>query len=153
MAQEFNRVQSAAKVLTAGLASLAITAPFSQNLAEVRDQLNTYNQDIAHLNQQPATPEVRLARQQVREQYQEFFNHWASLENGEISQQLKSSHIQPPFSSDLAQAIADYDLVTQDVALLKERQSIPGVQAMLQQAVAKQRNLYNHLLRLKQQSG
>lgn len=153
VAQEFNRVQSAAKVLTAGLASLAITAPFSQNLAEVRDQLNTYNQDIAHLNQQPATPEVRLARQQFREQYQEFFNHWASLENGEISQQLKSSHIQPPFSSNLAQAIADYDLVTQDVALLKERQSIPGVQAMFQQAVIKQRNLYNHLLRLKQQSG
>jgi len=152
-AQESYRVQSAVKALTAGLAALAITAPFSQNLNEVRDQMKVYNQDIANLKNQPSTPEVHLARQQLNSQYQDFYNHWAQLEQAELTQLLKSNNVQPPFSPDLAQAVADYDLVTQDVALLKERQSIPGVQALYQQAVAKQRNLYNHLLKLKQQNG
>ena len=152
-AQETHRVQNAAKILTASLASLAITAPFSQNLHEVRSQLKVYNEDLANLQKQPSTPEVRLARQQVNEQYKPFYNHWASLEITALTSQLKSSSIQPPFNSDLASAIKDYDLVTQDVALLKEKQSIPGVQAMFKQAVTKQRDLYNHLLKLKQQAG
>jgi uncharacterized Zn finger protein (UPF0148 family) len=152
-AQEVIRVQNAAKALTAGLAALAITAPFSQNLDEVRGQMKIYNRDIANLKNQPSTPEVRLARQQLNDQYKDFYSHWAELEKAEITQQLKSGHVQPPFTPDLAQAVADYDLVTQDVALLKEQQSIPGVQALYQQAVTKQRNLYNHLLKLKQQNG
>ena len=152
-AQETLRTQNAAKALVAGLAALAITAPFSQNLPEVRSQLQVFDQDIANLKTQPSTPEVRLARQQLNEQYQNFYTHWANLEQNDISAHLKSQHIHPPFNPDLVQAIADYDLVTQDVTLLKERQSVPGVQARYQEAAAKQRNLYNHLLKLKQQAG
>lgn len=148
--QESIRIQDAAKALAAGLAALAITAPFSQNLHEVRAQMKVYNQDIANLKNQPSTPEVRLARQQLDNQYKDFHNHWAELERNEISKHLKSQQVQPPFNPDLAQAIRDYELVTQDVNLLKERQSIPSVQALYQQAATKQRNLYNHLLKLKE---
>lgn len=151
-AKENNRVQNAAKALATSLAALAITAPFSQNLHEVRAQLKVYNEDIANLRNKPSTPEVRLARQQLNTQYKDFYNHWAGLEKEELSQHLKSGHVQPPFNQDLAKAVADYELVTKDVALLKERQSIPGVQALYQQAVTKQRSLYNHLLKLKQQN-
>lgn len=150
--QSHLQIQNGAKLLLAGLAALAISAPFSQDLQEVRSQKKVYQSDLEKLSKQPNTPETQLAKKQLTDQYQEFNKHWASLEYGEISKGLKSTHIHPPFNPDLAEAIKDYDLVTQDVTLLKENQSIPGVQTLYKQALARQHELYNHLVQLKAQS-
>jgi DNA-directed RNA polymerase subunit RPC12/RpoP len=146
------RVKDAVKMLRNGLAAFAITAPFSSNLTEVRGQMDTFQQDIRSLKSQPASPEVRQAQQELNNHYRGFYNHWAALERQEVEGMLKSGNILPPFSTDFEQANADYALVTEDVKYLQEHQSIPGVKVLYQQATAKQRDLYGHLMKLKQES-
>ena len=146
------RVRDAVGVLRNGLAAFAITAPFSNNLQEVRGQMDIFQKDIHSLKNKPASPEIRQTQQELNNHYRDFYNHWASLEKQEVESMLKSGEIKPPFSLDQVQARADYDLVTEDVNFLKERQSIPGVQTLYQQAVAKQRDLYNHLMKLHQET-
>ncbi len=148
--RETIRVKDAVKMLRNSLAAFMITAPFSSNLQEVRGQMGTFQNDLRTLKSKPATPEIRQAQQELNLHYREFYNHWASLEMQEIEGMLKSRDIHPPFSPDLAQARVDYGLVTEDVNFLKERESIPGVPALYQQAVSKQRALYSHLMKLQQ---
>jgi hypothetical protein len=150
--RETLRIKDAVKALRNGLAAFAITAPFSSNLQEVRGQMDVFQKDIHSLKSKPASPEIRQAQQELNNHYRDFYNHWATLEMQEVEEMLKSGEIKPPFSPDLAQAQADYDLVTEDVDLLKERQSIPGVQALYQQILAKQRDLYGHLMILQQET-
>jgi len=151
--QEQFRIRDALKLLRNGLAAFAITAPFNSNIQDVRGQMEVFQQDLRNLQNRPKTPEVRQAHQELSGHYREFYNHWAMLERQQLEGILKSGTVQPPFSMDLEQARADYALVTEDVRLLKEQANLPGAQELYQRAAAKQRQLYEHLLRLQQQAG
>lgn len=147
-AQEQHRITEAVKVLCSGLAAFAITAPFSSNLTEVRGQVSAYQRDLQSLQERPSSPEVKQAQKELNGRYQDLYQHWASLETQALKAQLKSAGIQPPFSNDFSKARADYDLITADLQMLKEKADIPGVQGLIQRLAANQRLFYTHLQKL-----
>ena len=152
LAQERLRFTEAKKALYAGLAAFAISAPFSNDLDKVREQVNVYQKDLQGLKEQPGSPEIRQVQGELNQRYQGLYQHWASLERQELEIKLTSNEIQPPFKNDFAEARADYDLIMTDIEMLKEHSSIPGIQQRIQRLTAKQRLLYAHLQSLAAQS-
>lgn len=150
--QERHRFSEAKNALYAGLAAFAITAPFSNDLGEVREQIDVYQKDLQNLKEQPGSPEVRQVQGELNQRYQGLYQHWASLERQELENKLKSNAIQPPFKNDFAEARADYDLIMTDIEMLKKHTAIPGVHERIQRLAAKQRLLYAHLQNLASQS-
>jgi hypothetical protein len=54
-----------------------------------------------------------------------------------------------PFPQDYAAARSQYDIILKDVETLKTCQDFPGLQALKQEVLQKQKTLYAHLLALK----
>ena len=147
-AQELHRFAEAKQALIAGLAAFAISAPFSNNLQEVREQASVYQQDLKKLQSRPAAPEVKQVQGELNQRYQALYKHWATLERQALETELKSNAIRPPFSNDFNQARTDYDLIMTDIETLKKKKDVPGVQSLQQQLLAKQHLLYTHLQKL-----
>ena len=147
-AQEQHHFAEAKQALVAGLAAFAISAPFSNNLQEVREQATIYRQDLKNLQNQPPSPAVKQVQGELNQRYQALYQHWASLEEKALETELKSKDIRPPFSDDFAQARTDYDLIMTDIEMLKKKKDVPGAQGLYQRLAAKQRLLYAHLQKL-----
>ena len=147
-AQELNRFSEAKKVLVAGLAAFAISAPFSNNLQEVREQAAVYQKDLKSLQNRPPSPEVKQVQGELNRRYQKLHRHWSTLERQALESQLQSTGVQPPFNADFTQARADYDLIMADIEMLKKNSEVPGARELHQQLTAKQHLLYTHLQKL-----
>lgn len=148
VAQELQRFTEAKKALVAGLAAFALSASFSNDLPEVRQQVDVYQKDLKSLQNRPSSPEVKQVQGELNRRYQDLYQHWASLEKQALETKLTSNGIRPPFSEDFNQARTDYDLIMTDIEMLKKNQDVPGAQSLHQQLLAKQRLLYTHLQKL-----
>ena len=147
-ASELHLQAEARKALFSGLAAFAISAPFSNDLQEVRQQAAVYQQDLKSLQNQPPSPAVRQVQGELNQRYQQLYQHWASLERQALESQLKSAGVKPPFAENFAQARVDYDLIMTDIEMLKKKSDVPGVRELSQQLAAKQHLLYTHLQKL-----
>ena len=125
-AQEQHHFIEAKQALVAGLAAFAISAPFSNNLQEVREQAAVYRQDLNNLQNQPPSPAVKQVQGELNQRYQALYQHWASLEEKALETELKSKDIHPPFSDDFTQARTDYDLIMSRYRDVEEEKRCSG---------------------------
>ena len=107
-AQQLHHFAEAKQALIAGLAAFTISAPFSNNLQEVREQASVYQQDRKNLQSRHATPEVKQVQGELNQRYQALYKHWATLERQALETELKSNDIRPP----LAVTLPRHGLIT-----------------------------------------
>jgi tetratricopeptide (TPR) repeat protein len=146
---EQKRYNEALGQLRKTLTGLAIAAPFSLSVNEVQSQLQTMHSEIKSLDSLPPSPEVSQSRQELHTRYSDLYRHWTGLKTTETRSNLPSLAMTQPFPQDYAAARSQYDIILKDVETLKTCQDFPGLQALKQEVLQKQKTLYAHLLALK----
>ena len=129
--------------------SFAIIAPFSMNINEVHGQLNSMQSELKSLGTQTPVPEVHQAQQELQSRYTDLYKHWSGLKVAETRNSLPSMKITQPFPQDYEAARSLYGTILKDIETLKTCQEFPGLQALKQEVLQKQKALYAHLLALK----
>jgi hypothetical protein len=131
------------------LIGLAIVAPFSLDVNKVQLQLHSMHSEMNTLETRAPAPEVRQAQQELHARYNDLYQHWSGLKVAETHNSLSSLKITQPFPQDYTTARSLYDTILKDIQTLKACQDFPGLQALKQEVLQKQKILYAHVLTLK----